>query len=164
MVSFCSPGTSGVIACPCGNPPAGLNRGCNNSSGTGGAQLTASGVASLGGDTLVFTATDEKPTALSIFLQGNAEIASGVAFGQGVRCVGGMLRRLYVKNATGGTVSAPQGGDPSVSARSAALGDPLSAGQQRGYTVYYRDPIVLGGCPPASTFNATQGGRVVWSP
>jgi hypothetical protein len=29
--------------------------------------------------------------------------------------------------------------------------------------VYYRDPIVLNGCPASSTFNATQTGRVDWS-
>jgi len=30
--------------------------------------------------------------------------------------------------------------------------------------VYYRDPVVLGACPPASTFNATQTGRIDWQP
>jgi len=29
--------------------------------------------------------------------------------------------------------------------------------------VYYRDPVVPGGCPASSTFNATQTGRVAWS-
>lgn len=29
--------------------------------------------------------------------------------------------------------------------------------------VFYRDPIVLGGCPVLRTFNATQSGRVAWS-
>jgi hypothetical protein len=29
--------------------------------------------------------------------------------------------------------------------------------------VYYRDPVVLGGCSAGSTFNATQTGRVTWS-
>ena len=44
------------------------------------------------------------------------------------------------------------------------LGDPLVAGSRRYYLVYYRDPIVLGGCPLASTFNATQGGLIPWRP
>ena len=26
-----------------------------------------------------------------------------------------------------------------------------------------RIPVVLGGCPPGSTFNATQTGQVTWS-
>jgi hypothetical protein len=51
-----------------------------------------------------------------------------------------------------------------VSARSAALGDPISGGQIRGYATYYRDPIVLGGCPATSTFNTTQSISVSWVP
>jgi len=30
--------------------------------------------------------------------------------------------------------------------------------------VYYRDTVVLGGCPAASTFNVTQTQRIAWSP
>ena len=91
---------------------------------------------------------------------------SGVAFGQGVRCAGGMLRRLYVKTAALGTIVAPNlgAGDPSVSARSAALGDAIQAGQTRVYLVAYRDPVVLGNCGAAATFNATQSGLVAWRP
>jgi hypothetical protein len=43
--------------------------------------------------------------------------------------------------------------------------DPDSGGRSSHYyLVYYRDPIVLGGCPASSTFNATQTGMVTWSP
>ena len=160
----CAPGAAGVIACPCGNPPSGAPRGCNNSSATGGALLTGSGNASLGADSVVFTTSGEKPTALSIVLQGNAIEPSGVPFGQGVRCVGGALKRLYVKSAVGGSITAPQGAEPSVSVRSAALGSPITAGQHRWVMVYYRDPVVLGGCPVASTFNGTGTVDVSWVP
>jgi hypothetical protein len=83
----------------------------------------------------------------------------------GVRCTNGTLKRLYSKSAAGGSITAPSfaAGDPQVSVRSAALGDTILAGQSRWYLVYYRDPVVLGGCPPASTFNATQTGEVTWS-
>lgn len=37
-------------------------------------------------------------------------------------------------------------------------------GHSRWYFVYYRDGVVLGGCPSTSTFNATQTGVVSWSP
>jgi hypothetical protein len=114
-------------------------------------------------DSLVFTTNAEKPIATSIVMQGNALASQGVFFGQGVRCVGGTLKRLYTKMAVGGSITAPSGADPSISARSAALGDVISAGQSRYYLVYYRDPIVLGGCPSSSTFNATQTGQVAWS-
>jgi formylglycine-generating enzyme required for sulfatase activity len=162
LTSFCSPGVAGVIPCPCSNPPAGLDRGCDNSSATGGASLSASGVAALTGDTLVFTTSGERPTATSIVLQATSTNSTGVAFGQGVRCLSNNLLRLYVKNAVGGSISAPVGTDLSVSARSAALGDTLAVGQTRNYAVYYRDPVVLGGCMSGGTFNMTQSGAVTW--
>ncbi len=164
--SLCDPGSSSVSACPCSNPPAGTGRGCDNSSATGGASLSASGIAYLSMDSLVFTTSGEKPTATSIVLQGTSFVSTGIVFGQGVRCAGGTLKRLYAKTAAGGSIHAPDfgGGDPSVSARSAALGDLIHPGESRWYQVYYRDPIVLGGCPAASGFNATQGGEVAWSP
>jgi Tol biopolymer transport system component len=162
FASQCEPGTGGVIACPCANPPSGAGRGCDNSSGTGGASLAAAGAAQLSSDTLVFTTSGEKPTATSIVLQGTSAIPSGVIFGQGVRCASGALKRLYVHNAVGGSIRAPVGADLSVSARSAQLGDPIAAGSSRYYGVYYRDPTVLGGCPATSTFNVTQGGAVAW--
>jgi hypothetical protein len=164
MYAMCSPGDTGVDGCPCQNPPAGLGRGCDNSASTGGARLTASGVASLSADTLVLTTSGERATAFSLVLQGTTVRPAGVVYGQGMRCFAGVLKRLYSKNATGGSITAPAGAEPSVSARSAALGDPIAAGQSRFYLVFYRDPTLLGGCPAASTFNATQGGRVRWAP
>ena len=162
FTTFCFPGID-AISCPCGNPPASAGRGCNNSSNTGGAILTKSGNADLSSDSLVFTATGEKPTATSIFLQGTTA-TSGASFGQGVRCASGTLKRLYTKTAVAGVVTAPQGGDPDVSVRSAALGDTIGAGETRYYLVYYRDPTVLGGCAATRTFNATQTGAVGWVP
>jgi Tol biopolymer transport system component len=166
FTSLCDPGLAGVIACPCSNPPGSPGRGCDNSSGTGGASLSASGGAYLATDSLVFTTHGEKPTATSILLQGGARISAGVVYGQGARCVGGSLERLFTKTASGGSVTAPElgAGDPAVSARSAALGDVIQPGQSRWYLVYYRDPTVLGGCPAGSTFNATQTGEIAWYP
>jgi hypothetical protein len=67
--------------------------------------------------------------------------------------------------AVGGSILAPDfaAGDPPVSVRSAQRGDTILPGESRWYTAYYRDPVVLGGCPASSTFNATQTGRVDWS-
>ena len=161
--SLCDPGVAGVIACPCANPPSGAGRGCDNSAATGGAVLSAAGAAYLTTDTLVLTTSGEKPTATSVLLQGTAPVAAGAVYGQGVRCVGGSLRRLFTQTASGGSITVPGGGGPPISARSAAKGDPISPGQSRWYLVYYRDPILLGGCPPADAFNTTQTGRVAWS-
>jgi hypothetical protein len=163
FASFCFPGVDGVAACPCTNPGL-LGHGCDNSAGTGGAILTETGTGSLSGDTVVFAAHGEKPTALSIVLQGNAATTGGLIYGQGIRCASGPLKRLYVKAAVGGAITAPTGADPSVSTRSAAKGDTIAAGSTRYYFVYYRDPVVLGGCPALSTFNTTQSGSICWRP
>jgi Tol biopolymer transport system component len=166
FTSLCDPGQNNVIPCPCGNPPVYPTRGCDNSSFTGGATLSATGYAYISIDSLVFTTHSEKPSATSILLQGTAYLPSGVVFGQGVRCAGGTLKRLYVKTAIGGSITAPDPNspDPTVSARSAALGVPIQPGQPYYYLVYYRDSTVLGGCPAASTFNATQTCSIGWWP
>jgi Tol biopolymer transport system component len=166
FASLCDPGLNNVIACPCGNSPSGAGRGCDNSSFTGGAVLSASGIAYLSTDSLAFTTNDEKASATSVLLQGDALVSTGLVFGQGVRCVGGQLRRMYVKIAANGSVTAPDlgAGDPTVSARSAQLGAPIQPGQPYYYLVYYRDPIVLGNCSAAHTFNATQTGSVTYWP
>jgi hypothetical protein len=147
-------------ACPCGNNGS-PGHGCNNSSATGGALLDAGGTPSLSADTLWFTSSDERGTALSIFLQGDAQI-SPVPFGDGLRCAGGSLRRLYAKNAVAGITSAPQFSDPAVSTRSATLGDVLTPGAMRMYQTYYRDPDPVF-CPP-NTFNASNAVKIQWAP
>jgi len=76
-------------------------------------------------DTLVLTQSDMLPSSLSIFSQGSLQLGSPVLLGDGLRCVGGALKRLYAKSAVAGTASAPQPGDSSISARSAELGDPI---------------------------------------
>jgi hypothetical protein len=167
FVSLCDPGTADVMPCPCSNPPSDLGRGCDNSAGTGGAALSASGIAYLSVDSLALTTSGETPNALSVVMQGNGAVPAGVVYGQGVRCVGGtIIRRLFIKQAVAGSITAPNfaAGDPPVSARSAAKGDVIQPGQSRWYLVYYRDPVVLGGCPASATFNATQTGQVTWWP
>ncbi len=157
---FCLGDGTQALACPCANSGA-AGHGCDNSGATGGARLTSTGATSIANDSLQFTASGEKPTATSVFLQGSTMSAATV-FGQGLRCLGGNLKRLYVKNAVGGVVVAPQGAEASVHARSAALGDAFGAGATRDYQVYYRDPLVLGACPAASTFNISQGLAITW--
>jgi hypothetical protein len=158
--SFCFGDGTGT-ACPCANNGF-IGHGCENSSGTGGGLLIASGVASLASDTLLFTTQNEKPSALSTVMQGNTEIAP-LPFGQGLRCAGGQLKRLYTHAAASGSITAPSAAEPSVHARSAALGDTLVTGSVRYYYVYYRDLNVLGGCSPAATVNSTQGVAVTWA-
>ncbi len=164
--NVCDAGVGGVISCPCSNPPSGPGQGCDNSVATGGASLSALGGAYLSSDSLVFTTSGERSTATSVLLQGTSLISGGAIYGQGVRCLGGTLERLFVKSAFAGSIRAPDfsAGDETVSARSAAKGDVIGAGQSRWYLVFYRDPVVLGGCPPSSRFNATQTARIDWRP
>ena len=160
--SFCTPGQAGVVICPCSNPPSGADRGCNNSSASGGAALGATGVASLALDSARFSTTGELASSLSIVLQGNANLAAGTVFGEGVRCVGGALKRLRVENAVSGGIVYPDGAEPLVSVQSAALGDPIAPGSMRWYMVYYRDPSLP--CAGEPNFNATQGVAILWNP
>jgi len=162
-LAFCFGDGTESVPCPCGNP--GLpGRGCDNSEATGGASLVAVGTASLSADSLVLSSAHQRASGTTVVLQGDSRLVAATSFGQGLRCFGGGLERLYVKNAVGGGVSAPQAGDASVSARSAALGDPIGAGTRRQYMTYYRDPVVVGGCPSSSTFNGSHALDVLWAP
>jgi hypothetical protein len=145
-------------ACPCGNSGA-SGRGCMNSIGQS-AVLSAIGTTSP--DTAKLYVTGELPVALSVFLQGTTNVGPFL-YGDGLRCVGGTFKRLYSKNASGGNVSAPQGSELSITARSAALGDPIPSGATRYYLVSYRDPNPsFCPAPPGGTFNATNSVSIVW--
>ncbi len=161
-VTFCfGSGTSGP--CPCGNTGQ-TGRGCENSATTGGGELAFRGTPSP--DTMMLSASHMLPGALTIFVQGSTLLTVGVPFGDGLRCTGGALRRLYVKSAsTNGGVDAPQAldGDLSLTQRSAALGDVIATGTSRYYQAYYHD--VSGTfCtqPQGGLFNATNGVKITW--
>jgi hypothetical protein len=159
ITSMCSGDASSGSICPCfnlGNP----GRGCNNSAVTGGALLTGYGLAHLSSDSLQLTSSGELPTSLSILLQGTTEVAP-VAFGDGLRCTGGNLKRLYAIAASGGSLTAPPAGALSISARSSFLGDTILQGETRTYQVYYRDANVAF-CPHG--FNVSNGLTVTWDP
>jgi Tol biopolymer transport system component len=154
--AFCFGDGSGG-SCPCSNNGS-LHHGCANSAVGGGAILSATGVASLSNDTVVLASSSEPATALSVVLQGS-EAAAPRAFGGGLRCASGVLLRPYTKNANGGSMSAPQGSEPSISLRSAILGDPIALGSTRIYQVYYRDSN-LAFCPAG--FNVSNAIATAW--
>ncbi|MBK7644999.1 MAG: hypothetical protein IPJ19_18465 [Planctomycetes bacterium] len=161
FTSMCSGNGSLATSCPCGN--SGLaGRGCENSASTGGGLLTASGA--VAPDSVVLTASNVTGSEFSVVLQGRTVDLSGAVFGDGVRCVSGTLKRLYARNAINGTLVAPISGEPSISARSAALGDPIANGEHRTYQVYYRDPATgfCGSSAGGGTFNITNAVRVNW--
>jgi hypothetical protein len=145
--------------CPCSNSGQYLH-GCENSAGTGGALLYSNGATSP--DSVVLHTSGELPTALSMFLQGDSLLAP-VAFGDGLRCAGGMLKRLYAKSCVGGSASAPSATDPSITARSSQLGDTIPPGSTRAYQVYYRDPApAFCAAPQGATWNITNAVVIHW--
>jgi hypothetical protein len=172
---FCTPGQNGTTNCPCNNPPAGTGKGCANfgpSTSGQSASLTATGTASVSADTLKFMATGTNDQVLCVFLQGTSSLQTGLTYGAGLMCIpiGGM-KTLYHGNAgTGepmGQITRPGASDPSVSTRSAALGDTITAGLTRFYMVGYRDKNahLAGNCGSSqATKNSTQGVSIVWGP
>ena len=135
--------------------------GCASSVLANGAVLKAIETASP--DMLVLTSSQMLASALSIFLQGDAPVAGGVVFGDGVRCAGGQLLRLGVQGAGNGTAQYPDKEDLSIKARSQALGAPITAGATCYYQTYYRDPSATF-CPnpPGNTWNVSNGVTIVW--
>jgi hypothetical protein len=161
-------GGPGQPFCTCdGSPYSGpctnnglTGHGCNNSANTGGAILVASGTTTP--DTMVLTQSLELPTTLSVFSQGDATVATPITFGDGLRCIGGHLLRLFKHSAVGGVVSAPSGSDMSITGRSSFKGQPIPPGATRYYMVYYRDGGSV--CPPATEkhFNVGNAWAITW--
>lgn len=147
-------------ACPCGNDPGEL-AGCANSQSETGAVLAATGLSSVGGDTLTLSVQGAPSFAAVLFIQGDATVSSdlGVPFGDGLRCTGGALLRLGLRGATNGAASLGAGilGDPLVS----VIGALTHADVTRYYQAMYRDSAEY--CS-AATINFSNGIRVRWVP
>jgi hypothetical protein len=157
-----------AAACPCGNVGAAGN-GCGNSAFPGGSNLSAVGDACVNADTIVFMASDVRPSTLVLLFQGNVETAPN-PISDGAICVGGTVRRLWLwKNQFSSTMSGPGNNTTipdttgqTVSGRSAQVGDPLTNGATRIYQAWYRDPPDFG-CAFPATSNYTNAVRILWS-
>jgi len=152
---FCSGDGSGT-QCPCGNN-ASPGRGCGNSLGAG-SRLTATGVASVLADSLVFEVFP-LPNSSVLFFQGTTQVNAGAgsAFGDGLRCAGGTVVRLATKVAASNLATYPTGLDQPVSVRGAVP----PGGGVRTYQAWYRNAANY--CTP-STFNLSNGWQVSWLP
>jgi hypothetical protein len=157
-VPYCA-GDGSASACPCGNTGI-TGHGCQNSSGTGGAQLFAQGQSNLATDDVTLKVSGTGASSTMLFFQGTSAPASGlgVPFGDGLRCVAGQQIRLAIRTAAAGMASfgAHVAGDPQLS----VAGHVIAAGT-RHYQVWYRD--VLSYCTP-STFNLSNGLLIRWAP
>jgi len=152
-MAFCF-GTGAGTACPCGNTGAAGN-GCANSIFAAGANLTATGTASISGDTVSLVGSN-MPNSSALYFQGTTQAngGNGTVFGDGLRCAGGMVQRLGTKNNTGNQSSYPVGGDPLVSVR----GQVLVPGS-RTYQIWYRNAAAF--CS-VDTFNLSNGYEITW--
>jgi Tol biopolymer transport system component len=160
VTAFCFGDGTQASPCPCGNDGS-AGRGCDNSAATGGALLALTAIADP--DSASLTASALGSSSLAIFLQGDALLGPAVAFGDGLRCAGGTLKRLYAKNPQGGSVHAPQPGDLPLGVRSAQLGDALATGSTRIYQAWYRDSAAsFCPAPAGDLFNASNAVRVDW--
>jgi hypothetical protein len=138
--------------CPCGNAGA-TGAGCANAVDPAGALLAASGT--LAPDALALATSGTGASVLTVFFKGSAAVAPA-AFGDGLRCAGGVLVRFGVQFAAGGSATFPRAGDPPLSALGATL---PGSGLTAVYQAFYRDPASF--CT-AGTYNATNAIRVVW--
>jgi hypothetical protein len=149
--SFCSGDGSGT-ACPCGNT-GGAGEGCANDTGSGSV-LSGSGSASVLSDNLVLSANNLTPGP-GLFFQGNNAINSGNgnAFGDGLRCAGGGVRRLEVTFANAGNSFTTSTSVSIVNDGNVSVGD------TRRYQYWYRDS---GTSPCGTLFNLSNGYEVTW--
>ncbi len=151
-VAFCA-GDGSASACPCGNAGA-PGAGCANSSGAG-AVLAGAGSASVAADDLVLGASGLLPGQPALLYAGNNAVngGAGIVFGDGLRCAGGMLRRLGVRvpDALG---MASYG--PGLAAQAG-----WAPGDLRRLQVWYRDPLLS---PCGNGFNLTQGLELAFLP
>ncbi|MBL8861058.1 MAG: hypothetical protein JNK02_03520 [Planctomycetes bacterium] len=150
-------GSGSGATCPCGN--AGLvGRGCENSFATGGALLDTTGFPDVSTDTLTLVCSGMPPNTSCLFFQGTTTPESlPTPFGDGLRCVTGIVTRLGTKSTTAGAASYPAAGDVSVSVR----GGIPAVGATRFYQAWYRNAAPF--CTP-SGFNLSNGLRVRWHP
>jgi hypothetical protein len=142
--------------CPCGN--AGLaGNGCASSMNANGANLAASGNASLASDTVVLSGS-AMPDAPVLYFQclGPENGGAGTVFGDGLLCATGGMIRLDTKTNAGGASQYPDVGDPSIS----VIGSVMQP-STRFYQCWYRNAAPF--CTP-DTFNSTNAVSIAWGP
>jgi hypothetical protein len=142
-----------LISCPCNNVGT-LGHGCGNSFDPGGALLVKSGTTNP--DTIVLAASGMPLAASSLFLKSDASQPSGIAFGDGLRCVDGAIVRLGLRVNQNGASQYPGPGNPPVSQRG---NTPPGSGLTGHYQTYYRNAAAF--CTQA-TFNITNALRITW--
>ncbi len=158
-VPYCFGDPGAGTPCPCSNDNDGsvAGSGCANGVFASGAQLTGSGVASVSADTLVLATTGLEPVNSGLYFQADNDLFPGNAWGDGLQCAGGQLKRLGVRFSDGSGYSDTSGYPQPISVKA---GNVL-AGDTKYYQCWYRNP---NGSPCGSDFNASNGYAVTWQP
>ena len=150
--------------CPCGNAGIGV-AGCENSAGTGGALLRATGWPSVGNDTVTLVVSGLNPNAnpTGLFFQGTLRQNNGfgTVLNDGLLCAAGTIVRLKGKTSINGASVYgfnSSDNDAPISVRGQV---PLGGGT-RTYQFWYRNQPAMF-CPPAQ-FNMSNGVEIVWVP
>ncbi len=146
---YCFGGGAGV-PCPCENS-GGPGAGCLNSSGLG-ARLMAGGTPDSSSGDFVLVASGTVPFQPGLFFQGTQRTNNGLGlpFGNGLRCVGGVVTRIQVRLSDGF----------GNSHTTAQIQGPSSG--MRFYQLWYRDPLAPAPC--AWNENLSNGLDVFWTP
>lgn len=152
FTSYCF-GDGAGAPCPCANHGA-SGRGCSNSQGAG-ALLWAEGSASIAAGGPVLRGAGVPPGRTALFFQADQAVGggNGASFGDGLRCAGGDVRRIELRQADAA-------GELSTTVDVAARGG-AAAGQSLRYQLWYRDPSIG---PCGSGFNLSQGLAIAWLP
>ena len=154
-------------ACPCGNTGA-TGNGCGNGINANGANLAASGIASVSGDTWLLSGSGV-PNGPGLYFQGANQLGGGlgVLFGDGLRCTGGNVIRLGIVIAAGNASTYPSGVTPPNNIPISVKGF-ATAGAVINYQLWYRDSTDTGGGPGSfctpSAFNMSNAVNVTWTP
>ena len=154
-VGYCFGDVGSGTPCPCNNDNDGSlpGSGCANGVFASGAQLTGSGVASVTSDTLVLHTAHQEPSELGLYFGGITDLSPGLIWGDGLRCVGGAVKRLQVRFADGA-------GFASTTISLGSKGG-VNAGDTRYYQCWYRNPL---SSPCGYQFNTSNGYVITWIP
>ncbi len=156
--AYCSGEPGSGTPCPCSNDNTGELPGAGCASGVfaSGAHLTATGTASVSADTLVLRTTHAEPDNSGLYFQGTTDLSPGVAWGDGLRCTGGAIRRLQV-------VIAEADGS-SLTTIPIGVAGAVAAGDTRYYQLWYRSVDTPPCGAGVNDFNSSNGYAIRWLP
>jgi microcystin-dependent protein len=169
-IGFCFGDGSLLTKCPCASPDtvptpaAATAHGCANSLNFAGAGLVAVGEVAPAPGTLTFRARIAQGySGFAFLVKGEANVTSGIAAGDGVRCVDGALVRFGAHHAgTNGALVGNWTYPNSLQTTPVSIATAQAAGEIAYYQLCYRDEAA-NFCNPA-TVNWSNGYRLDWRP